>query len=244
MISILYFIFLVLPFASIFVLAQFFDIAIGEVVVDLGISVWLKFFIFFVIFIIFYFVMRTLINRANGGIKRKVFYTISFGFIGLFGVAFALLFILGVLSSYEFDNWTIAFMAYFALVDLFALTTTLIRTFTDDKYHCSHCDRFGVTLMDFSYYDIQSHSYEKPMIDVHSQQVYDGTEVRTHTEWQECDGKMVDGSLKTTTTLEDKYRTDYYTTMRMSKRKYYTKDGAVRCKKCGQQSRYYSVDPL
>ena len=184
------------------------------------------------------------INRFNGGIKRKPFFIISFLLLGLGFVSFTVLYSFAYINPFYFDTWTIAFLIYFFAIDAFALLTTLIRTFADGKYCCKHCKRFGLNLFGQENLTREMGSYQKPVFDMHSRDVYAGTEVTTHTEWKEADGKMVEGSLKTNVTMEDKYTKEYYAVHRLDERKYVTTKGTICCKKCGAVNSYWSIDHI
>ena len=213
----------------------------GEVISNLSINFWLKFLILLAIYIIYYFVVKVAINRLNGGIKRKPFFLISFMLLILGASSFTFLYIFDYIPHYSFDAWTVTYLAYFLLVELFALLCALIRTYKDKMYCCVHCKRFGKDMFTDKDIHFERHDYQKPVMEMHSEQVYAGTEVTTHTEWQEADGKMVDGSLKTNVYMKDKYNTHYYSTVDLKDKTYYVSEGTMRCKKCGNINSYYNV---
>ena len=216
----------------------------GEVISNLSINFWLKFLILLAIYVIYYFIVKAAINRLNGGIKRKPFFLISFMLLILGASSFTFLYIFDYIPHYSFDAWTVTYLAYFLLVELFAILFALIRAYKDKMYCCSHCKRFGVNLFTDKAIDRQMHKYQKPILEMHSEKVYAGTNVTTKTEWQEADGKMVDGSLKTNVYMEDKYNTNYYTTTELRDRAYVVSKGTMRCKKCGYTNSYNSVDSI
>ena len=237
MTSIFYFLFLFGPFVAITLLSPRY-IDIGEALVKLELNYWLKFLIVLVFFVIFYFLMRSLINKSNGGLKRKVFFTISFVSLLLIVGAFVTLNILHILDFSDYHLWTIAIMGYFFLVNLFALITTLVRTFTDHKYHCPHCDKFGINLMTENPEEVNFDKIGKVAFDLKSRDVYAGTTVTTNVSWQEQGGKMVEGSMRTNTTLKDNDEKEYYAEGRNITQTYVSRKGTVCCKKCGASSRF------
>ena len=240
MLSIIYFLFFLAPYAVITLLIYLKDMNLVDMFIGISLPFWAKFFIAFGFYIFYYLIIRLCINRFNGYIKRKVFFPLSYIMLAMIIASYGLLFYFNVITP-QFNLWTITFLGYFAFIELWALIFALIRTCTDGKYHCSHCDRFGKGLMVMGAYSSEHGSYDKEMLDVHSREVYEGTTVTTKTEWTEEDGREVSGSRKSSSSSQDHYRTEYYTTPRTVRHTYTTTSGTVHCKKCGATSNYYDI---
>ena len=243
MLSIIFFSVLVLPFIVVIVLG-YLDLPLGQVLLNMEMNYFLKFLVGFAIFFVFYYVIRTLINYCNGGLKRGPFFSISFGALGLIAVILITLRETNVLDSFTFDSWTIAVMFYFLITEALALLFAFVRTLTDGKYYCAACGRFGPHIFDEEDVEHDYGSYDKDLIDLHSYQKYVDTTVTTKKEWEELDGRIVEGSMKESKSYRDNYKTEYYTTDRKVTRKYKTTKCILVCKNCGSSSRYFSIDPF
>lgn len=235
MTSIIYFLFLLAPYAIILILG-YQNIDIGYILVQSDMNFWLKFLVCFASFVAFYLVIRFCINYFNGGIKRKIFFPISFILVVAILVTFLVLFKKDIIDNFLFDTWTVVFFIYSAVVELFALTTTFIRTFVDGRYHCPECDRFRADLM--LDYDIakQRMSYDKKVSELHSYQKYRNTTVTTEVTATGRYGGQVNLDVKQSS--HDNYDTEYYTTSKNVTKNVTITSGTVVCQKCGGHGYY------
>lgn len=217
------------------------DLDLGQALVNWDMNFWPKFFICFGGFLGFYLIIRTCINYFNGGLRRAIFFPVSFGVL-LIGIpTFVLLYYFGVIDNSKFNIWSLTFLGYFAGIELFALIATFVRTFVDGQYYCPICDRFRVEQMLFENAYRQDFSVNKTGSKIHSYQKYKDTTVTTEVTATGRYGGQVDLDVKTST--KDNYETAYYTTSKEVTKNYTATRGTVICRRCFGRKEYRSIDP-